>query len=91
MITILIEKYLGADMGVAVTIAEIAIDNKEYLPAPDGISDRILSPGSLAWEISAGELWGLDGEGKWINQTTSEVYDPAPDEETETEAIEEAE
>lgn len=47
--------------------------------------------GSLAWEISAGELWGLDGEGKWINQTTSEVYDPAPDEETETEAIEEAE
>lgn len=82
MITMLKEKFLGSDSGVSVILAELAVDTKEDLPAADGIDGRILSDASLAWEISTGEFWGLDGEGKWVNQTTAEVYDPDPEEGT---------
>ena len=79
MITILKEKFVSFDEGVSVVIAELAVDSKTELPAANGIEGRKLSPASLAWEISSGEFYGFGSDGKWVNQTTGEAYDPTPE------------
>lgn len=81
MLTIYKEEYLGADSGVSVVLAEIFVDEKEDLPAPADLAGKILAAASIALEISTGQFWGLNGEGKWVNQATCEVYDPNPEEE----------
>lgn len=78
MLTILKERFVSFDEGVAVVIAELAVDTKTELPTAAGIEGRKLSPASLAWEISSGEFYGLESDGKWVNQTTGEAYDPTP-------------
>lgn len=81
MITILKEKFRNYDDSSSVVIAEIAVDEKTELPTADGISGRILSHGTIAWEISTGDFYGLRSDGKWVDQGTGEVYDPTPEEE----------
>ena len=87
MIVILKEKFVSFDEGVSVVIAELAVDSKTELPTESGIEGRKLSPASLAWEIGTGEFYGFGSDGKWVNQTTGESYDPtpAPDPEPEPE------
>ena len=79
MLTILKEKFMSFDDPNAVIIAELAVDAKTELPEADGIEGRILSQGTLAWEISTGEFYGLKSNGTWVNQTTGDVYDPTPE------------
>ncbi|WP_297956196.1 hypothetical protein [uncultured Ruminococcus sp.] len=81
MLTIYKEEYLGSDSGVSVMRAELFVDAKEDLPAPADLTGKILATASIAWEISSGDFWGLNSEGKWVNQATCEVYDPDPEEE----------
>lgn len=78
MIVILKEKFVSFDEGVSVVIAELAVDSKTELPTESGIEGRKLSPASLAWEIGTGEFYGFGSDGKWVNQTTGESYDPTP-------------
>lgn len=79
MITILKEKFRNYDESTSVVIAEIAVDTKTELPTADGISGRTLSQGTLAWEISTGDFYGLGSDGKWVNQGTGDIYDPTPE------------
>lgn len=79
MLTILKEKFMSFDDPNAVIIAELAVDAKTELPEADGIEGRILAQGTLAWEISTGEFYGLRSNGTWVNQTTGDVYDPTPE------------
>ena len=76
MITILKERFRSFEEGRSVVTAEIAVDVKTDLPAADGIEGRILSQGSIAWEISTGSLYGFGSDGKWVDQSSGEVYDP---------------
>ena len=78
MLTILKEKFRSYDDSSSVVIAEIAVDTKTELPTADGISGRILSHGTIAWEISTGNFYGLGSDGKWVDQGTGDVYDPTP-------------
>ncbi len=80
MVTILKERFRSFEDSKSVVVAELAVDVKTDLPVPDGISGRVLSQGTLAWEITTGELYGLGSDGKWINQTTGDIYDPAGEE-----------
>lgn len=77
MITILKERFRSFEEGRSVVTAEIAVDAKTDLPAADGIGGRILSQGSIAWEISTGALFGFGSDGKWVDQSSGEVYAPA--------------
>ena len=79
MLTILKEKFMSFDDPNAVIIAELAVDSKTELPEADGIEGRILSQGTLAWEISTGDFYGLKSNGTWVNQTTGDVYGPTPE------------
>ena len=85
MAVILKEKFVSFDEGVSVVIAELAVDSQTELPTADGLEGRKLSPASLAWEISTGEFYGFGSDGKWVNQTTGEAYDPTPTPELEPE------
>lgn len=80
MVTILKEKFRSFEDSKSVVVAELAVDAKTDLPVPSGISGRILSHGTLAWEITTGDFYGLGSDGKWVNQTTGDVYDPSEEE-----------
>ncbi|WP_028519174.1 hypothetical protein [Ruminococcus flavefaciens] len=80
MVTILKERFRSFENERSVVVAELAVDEKTDLPLPGGISGRVLSQGTLAWEITTGDLYGLTSEGTWINQTTGDEYDPSEEE-----------
>ena len=80
MVTILKERFRSFEDSKSVVVAELAVDAKADLPVPSGISGRILSHGTLAWEITTGDFYGLGSDGKWVNQTTGDVYDPSEEE-----------
>lgn len=77
MLTILKEKFMSFNGERSLVIAELAVDSKTELPAEEGVEGRIISQGTIAWEISTGDLYGFGGDGKWVNQATGEAYDPA--------------
>jgi hypothetical protein len=76
MLTILKEKFRSFDGERSLVIAELAVDTKTELPTSEGVEGRVISHGTIAWEISTGDLYGFGGDGKWVNQATGEVYDP---------------
>ncbi len=69
MISIIKEKFIRFDNSKSVVLAEICVDTAEELPNANGITGRILVQGSLAWDISTGDFYGLNSSGEWINQT----------------------
>ena len=76
MLTILKEKFMSFNGDRSLVIAELAVDTKTELPAENGVDGRLISQGTIAWEISIGDLYGFGGDGKWVDQATGEVYDP---------------
>lgn len=76
MLTILKERFMSFNGERSIVIAELAVDSKDELPAQDGVEGRVISHGTLAWEIGTGDLYGFSGDGKWVNQTTGETIEP---------------
>lgn len=76
MLTILKEKFMSFNGERSIVIAELAVDSRNELPAKDGVKGRVISHGTLAWEIETGDLYGFSGDGKWINQITGEKIQP---------------
>lgn len=54
---------------VSVIRAEIFCDTAADLPAADAPNEGELAQGSIAWDISTGDFYGLKSTGEWINQT----------------------
>jgi hypothetical protein len=78
--TILKEQLIGMGEDTAVCRMEIAVDSAAEIPLIAGTVARTIAPGSLVWDIAAGEFYGLDSEGSWINQSTGEsITPPDPD------------
>ena len=61
---ILKEQLITMEDGKAVCRAEIAVDTAEEL-VNISFTDRTLSAGSLAWDISSGDIYGLNSQGEW--------------------------
>ena len=49
--------------------AQLCVDSSDDLPAVDYKTGQILAQGSIAWDISTGDFYGLNSSGSWINQT----------------------
>ena len=49
---------------------EYVCDSPSELPTADYKEGQVLSIGSAAWDVSAGNLYGLNGSGVWVNQKT---------------------
>ena len=58
-----------AEEVISVMRADIACDTAADIPAYNSISGIELDMGSLAWDISSGELSGLNSSHQWIKQT----------------------
>ena len=73
MLTVIKSKYLGEveSSGIMknLVLAEMALDSSVDLPEVDYQTGQILAQGSIAWDISTGDFYGLNSSGSWINQT----------------------
>ena len=68
MISIRNEKFIEYKNGLSVVRMEIDVDSAEELPAKDYFSGRTLYQGSIAWDISTGDFYGMTSTGDWILQ-----------------------
>lgn len=68
MISIRNEKFVKYENGLSVVRMEIDVDSAEELPEADDFSGRTLYQGSIAWDISTGDFYGLTSSGEWILQ-----------------------
>lgn len=73
MLTVIKSKYLGEveSSGIMknLVLVEMALDSSADLPEADYQTEQILAQGSIAWDISTGDFYGLNSAGSWINQT----------------------
>ena len=51
---------------------ELDIDSAAELPEADDFEGRLIAQGSIAWDITNGEFYGMDSSGEWHNQTAEE-------------------
>ena len=65
---ILREKFIGMDSDTAISRAELALDNASELPSAGLLKGRTLAAGSLAWDISTGDIYGMNSQGSWVKQ-----------------------
>ena len=78
MLSIRSEEFIRYERGLSVVRMEIDVDTAEEIPDIDGIAGIILYQGSIAWDISTGNFYGLTSSGEWILQkrtnSVSEVF-----------------
>ena len=68
MISIRNEKFIAYENSLSVVRMEIDVDSAEELPEIDYFSGRTLYQGSVAWDISTGNFYGMTSSGEWIIQ-----------------------
>lgn len=61
-------KKASGDESVSLIRAVIACDTAEDIPEYNGIEGYELDMGSVAWDISNGEIYALNSEHEWIKQ-----------------------
>lgn len=62
------EVFLYMDGEDAVIRADIIVDTAQELPGVDDFLCKKLAMGSIAWDISTGDFYGLSSSGTWIKQ-----------------------
>ena len=72
MITIRNSTFIKFDDEVSVERMELDIDSATELPEADDFEGRLIAQGSIAWDITNGEFYGMDSSGEWHNQTAGE-------------------
>lgn len=68
MISIRNEEFIKYENNKSVMRMEIDVDSAEELPDIDDFSGRIMYMGSVAWDISTGDFYGLTSTGEWVLQ-----------------------
>lgn len=54
--------------GESVERMEIDVDTASDLPAADDFEGKLIAQGSIAWDISTGDFYGMQGDGTWVVQ-----------------------
>lgn len=49
-------------------ILEIAVDSSSDLPTTTSLAGHIIAMGSIAWDISTGDFYGMGSDGTWVVQ-----------------------
>ena len=66
--------------GRSVNRVEIDVDTASDLPAADDIDGILLYQGSIAWDISTGDFYGMQSDGTWCRQNSSVSTNDAEEE-----------
>lgn len=70
MITFIISRDYKKEDGKTYTFAEFSVDSVSELPAADeAIDGKYLVAGSIGLVIETGNIYALNSEGEWVNQT----------------------
>lgn len=48
---------------------EICVDAASDLPTVNGIPGCKIAQGSIAWDVSTGDFYGMTSTGEWVNQS----------------------
>lgn len=48
---------------------EICVDAASDLPTVNSITGCMIAQGSIAWDVSTGDFYGMSSAGDWINQS----------------------
>ncbi len=91
-------KFLNFNGEASVERMEICVDTASDLPSADGITGCKIAQGSIAWDVSTGDFYGMTSTGEWVNQSgnantaqtlelTAEDYPVAESEVTEDDPV----
>lgn len=70
MITFIISRDYKKEDGKTYTFAEFSVDSVSELPAAnEAIDGKYLVAGSIGLVIETGNIYALNSEGEWVNQT----------------------
>lgn len=69
MITIMKQIFLRYEGEKSVERMEICVDAASDLPSADGITGCMIAQGSIAWDVSTGDFYGMTSTGEWVNQS----------------------
>jgi len=58
---------------------ELCVDSASELPAVDAFDNMLLAQGSIAWDVSTGDFYGLGSDGTWYKQDGTGAYEPDSD------------
>lgn len=67
--SVMARKFLQFKEEKSVERMEICVDTIEDLPEADGINGCLIAQGSIAWDISTGDFYGMASTGEWIIQS----------------------
>lgn len=62
-------KFLQYENELSVERMEICVDAASDLPSADGITGCKIAQGSIAWDVSTGDFYGMKSDGTWVNQS----------------------
>lgn len=81
MISIRRTEFIRYDYSSARSIdrVELDIDSASELPTVDAFDGMRLYQGSIAWDISTGDFYGLNSLGEWYKQDGTGAYEPDSD------------
>lgn len=59
------------ESNVRVERVEICVDAASDLPTVNSITGCMIAQGSIAWDVSTGDFYGMTSTGDWINQSVN--------------------
>lgn len=62
-------KFLQYENELSVERMEICVDTASDLPTVNSITGHKIAQGSIAWDVSTGDFYGLKSDGTWVNQS----------------------
>lgn len=69
MITIMKQIFLRYEGEKSVERMEICVDTASDLPTVNSIAGCKIAQGSIAWDVSTGDFYGMSSAGEWVNQS----------------------
>ena len=62
-------KFLRYENELSVERMEICVDAASDLPTVNSITGCIIAQGSISWDVSTGDFYGMTSTGEWVNQS----------------------
>lgn len=62
-------KFLQYENELSVERMEICVDSASDLPTMNSITCCKIAQGSIAWDVSTGDFYGMTSTGEWVNQS----------------------
>lgn len=78
MLSIIRTEFIRYDYTSARSLnrVELCVDSASELPAVNAFDSMLMFQGSVAWDVSTGDFYGLGSDGTWYKQDGTGAYVP---------------